>query len=75
MRGVAPGELLDPIIFHQGPLEGQLIDLYRIALNQVFRKWLFSENHPPYPSTRFFFALSWPSPSLTLEDGRTVNHY
>ena len=26
---------------------------------------------PPYPSTRFFFALSWPSP----EDGRTVNHY
>ena len=30
---------------------------------------------PLYPSTRFFFALSWPSPSLTLEDGRTVNHY
>ena len=48
MRGVAPGELLDPIIFHQGPLEGQLIqvNLYRGALNQVFRKWLFSENHP-----------------------------
>ena len=71
MRGVAPGELLDPIIFHQGPLEGQLIqvNLYRGALNQVFRKWLpvFSENHPSIPLRDFFFALSWPSPSLTLK--------